>query len=71
MSNTAKINDVVALLQSQAESKLSRGLVGTVVEELDAENILVEFIDENGQTYAITPVPVSNTLVLHYQNEAT
>jgi Domain of unknown function (DUF4926) len=70
MSNTAKINDVVALLQCQAESKLTRGLVGTVVEELDAENILVEFSDENGRTYAITPVPVSNTLVLHYQHEA-
>jgi hypothetical protein len=70
MSYKAKINDVVALLQDQAEAKLARGQVGTVVEELDADHLLVEFSDEEGRAYAITPVRVSNTLVLHYQPEA-
>ena len=70
MNNRPKINDVVALLSDQTEAKLARGQVGTVVEELDAENLLVEFSDEEGRAYAITPIRVSNTLVLHYQPEA-
>jgi Domain of unknown function (DUF4926) len=70
MTNTAKINDVVALLQDQAEAKLARGQVGTVVDELDSNHLLVEFSDDQGRAYVITAVPVSNTLVLHYQPEA-
>jgi Domain of unknown function (DUF4926) len=70
MSYTPKINDVVALLQDQAEAKLARGQVGTVVEELDADHLLVEFSDDEGRAYAIAPIRVSNTLVLHYQPEA-
>jgi Domain of unknown function (DUF4926) len=70
MSDKPKINDVVALLSDQAEAKLARGQVGTVVEELDAHHVLVEFSDDEGKAYAIKPVLTSNTLVLHYEPEA-
>ena len=70
MSNRPKINDVVALLSDQAEAKLARGQVGTVVDELDADHLLVEFSDDEGRAYAITPIRAADTLVLHYQPEA-
>jgi Domain of unknown function (DUF4926) len=60
----------IALLVEIPEKKLARDQVGTVVEELDADHLLVEFSDDEGRAYAITPVRVSNTLVLHYQPEA-
>jgi hypothetical protein len=62
--------DVVALLEDVPEKSLASGQVGTVVEVLDAANLLVEFSDEEGRPYAITPVPQKQLLVLHYVPEA-
>ena len=74
MSNITKkppeILDVVALLEDVPEKSLARGQVGTVVEVLDAANLLVEFSDDEGRPYAITPVPQTQLLVLHYVPEA-
>jgi Domain of unknown function (DUF4926) len=61
---------VVALLEDVPEKSLASGQVGTVVEVLDAANLLVEFSDEKGRPYAITPVPQTQLLVLHYVPEA-
>jgi Domain of unknown function (DUF4926) len=73
MNKISKINkkppellDVVALLDAVPEKSLASGQVGTVVEELDAANLLVEFSDDKGRPYAITPVQKSRLLVLHY-----
>jgi hypothetical protein len=63
------ILDVVALLTDVPAQRLARGQVGTVVEQLDAETFLVEFSDEEGRAYAITPCPRSELLVLHYVPE--
>ena len=65
-----EILDVVALLEDVPEKSLARGQVGTVVEVLDAANLLVEFSDDEGRPYAITPVPQTQLLVLHYVPEA-
>lgn len=62
--------DVVALLAEVPEAKLARGQVGTVVETLDGSNVLVEFSDDEGKTYALTPVAANKILVLHYEPEA-
>jgi hypothetical protein len=62
--------DVVALLEHVPEKSLASGQVGTVVEVLDATNLLVEFSDDDGRPYAITPVQQSKLLVLHYVPEA-
>jgi hypothetical protein len=77
MNNMSKINknppellDVVALLEAVPEKSLAVGQVGTVVEIIDALNLLVEFSDEDGRPYAIAPAKPSQLLVLHYQPEA-
>lgn len=56
--------DVVALLADRPDASLRRGQVGTVVERLDAETVLVEFSDDEGRAFAIEPVPTAGLLVL-------
>ena len=62
--------DVVALLADRPAVGLARGQVGTVVEELDAATLLVEFSGDDGRAYAIEPLPRAELLVLHYVPEA-
>jgi hypothetical protein len=62
--------DVVALLSERSKEGLTRGQVGTIVEELDAETFLVEFSDEEGRAYAALPIGRTDLLVLHYVPEA-
>lgn len=51
-----KLLDVVALIRDLPEAHLEKGQVGTIVEELDNDTVLVEFADLNGMAYAIVPV---------------
>ena len=62
--------DVVALLTDLPPKGLARGQVGTIVEQLDDETLLVEFSDDQGRAYAVTPCPRAELLVLHYVPEA-
>jgi hypothetical protein len=62
--------DAVALLSDRPEPGLARGQVGTVVEILDDKTVLVEFSDDDGRAYAVTPCPPADLLVLHYMPEA-
>ena len=62
--------DVVALLADLPAERLARGQVGTVVEALDERAVLVEFADDQGRAYAISPCPRSELLVLHYVPQA-
>ena len=62
--------DVVALLANFPEHRLARGNVGTIVEELDGETVLVEFSDDDGRPYAVAPCQRSELLTLHYVPEA-
>jgi hypothetical protein len=57
--------DTVALLAAKPDQGLRRGDVGTVVEELDERNVLVESSDDGGRAYAIVPCRHSELLVLH------
>ncbi|WP_085938689.1 DUF4926 domain-containing protein [Aromatoleum aromaticum] len=43
-----------------------KGQVGTVVEELDADHVLVEFADVNGVAYGIAPMPVGQLMELKH-----
>ena len=52
-----KLLDVVEVLQDFQEQKVAKGQVGTVVEELDSNTVLVEFADRNGIALAIFPIP--------------
>lgn len=62
--------DVVALLSDLPAQRLAHGQVGTIVEQLDENNSLVEFSDEQGRAYAIVPCPRDELLILHYAPEA-
>lgn len=67
---TPSLLDAVALLKDLPAEQLPRGLVGTIVERLDEATVLVEFSDDQGQAYAVTPCPESDLLILHYVREA-
>jgi hypothetical protein len=62
--------DVVALLTDRPPPRLARGQVGTIVEQLDDETLLVEFSDDQGLAYAVAPCLQTDLLVLHYVPEA-
>ena len=62
--------DVVALLVGLPDAKLARGQVGTIVEVLNEEMVLVEFSDNQGRGYGIVPCRRSDLLVLHYVSQA-
>lgn len=62
--------DVVALLGDVPEQGLARGQVGTVVDSLGDGVALVEFSDEEGRAYAISSLPFTELLILHYVPQA-
>jgi hypothetical protein len=68
--NKPDVLDVVALLADRPDDSLSRGQVGTVVETLDGDTLLVEFSDDEGKAYAIAPCQRDTLLLLHYEPEA-
>jgi hypothetical protein len=55
---------VVALLAERPKEGLARGQVGTVVETLDKDSVLVEFSDDEGRAYAVVPCAYSDLMVL-------
>jgi hypothetical protein len=62
--------EVVALLADKPEERLARGQVGTVVEVLDTQTVLVEFSDDQGRAYAVTACPISSLLTLRTEPQA-
>ena len=67
MSTQILLLDVVALTTDLPDESLCRGQVGTVVELLDPSFIEVEFVDRDGQTYAMLPLRADQLMVLHFQ----
>ena len=64
---------MVALTENLPERQLTRGQIGTVVEYLERNGesaLLVEFSDEQGQTYSMTALEPNQLLVLHRNTEA-
>jgi Domain of unknown function (DUF4926) len=61
---TSTLSDTVALLSDLPAHGLVRGQVGTVVEALDQETLLVEFSDDEGRAYAIASCPRDDLLFL-------
>lgn len=67
------LNDLVALLddlgaRSESDDRpllLRRGQIGTVADKLGNEAAIVEFIDDEGYTYALATVPLSQLMILH------
>ena len=69
-SRPPAVLDVVAMLTDLPAEGLLRGQVGTVVESLDEGAVLVEFSDDHGRAYAVSPCARSDLLVLHYMPKA-
>jgi len=67
MNNSIHLLDVVALTEDLPQHKLSRGQVGTIVEELAPNVFMVEFSDDDGQAYAMLSLRAEQLMVLHYQ----
>lgn len=67
MKNKVKLLDVVALTDDLPESGLQRGQVGAVVEVLAPDVYEVEFVDDEGHTYAELAIKADKLLVLHYE----
>jgi Domain of unknown function (DUF4926) len=67
MTQDIHVLDVVALTEDVPDRGLLRGQVGTVVESLSPGVFEVEFVDNDGRTYAFLPLKSSQLLVLHYQ----
>jgi hypothetical protein len=66
VKETIKLLDVVALTQDLTERGLLRGQVGTVVEVLAPDAFEVEFIDNNGLTYASLALKADQLLLLRH-----
>ena len=62
--------DVVALLNDLPEHHLQRGQVGTIVEILADDVFEVEFVNPDGQTYAMLALSATQLLMLHYEIES-
>lgn len=67
MTEPIKLLDVVALTEDLPERGLSRGQVGTVVEELAPDVFEVEFNDNQGRTYAMLALRSNQLLLLRYE----
>lgn len=61
-----KKHDVVAMMEDVPEAHLAKGQVGTIVDELDENVVLVEFADLDGVAYAIEPIPLRKLMELRH-----
>lgn len=70
MPEKIEVTDVVAVTTELPEQGLSKGHVGTVVEELDEDTYKIGFIDKDGHTYAQCPILGSRLMRLQYEPAA-
>jgi hypothetical protein len=61
-----KLLDIVATLEDIPAAHLAKGQVGTIVDELNEDVMLVEFVDLSGVAYAIEPIPVRKLMELRH-----
>jgi hypothetical protein len=59
--------DVVALTRDIPEKKLVKGLVGTIVEQLDENVFEVEFVNTKGETIALESIRSADLFLLHFE----
>jgi len=65
--NEMELFSVVALLNDIPEKGLVRGQVGTVVEVYAPTAAEVEFIDDQGRTYALTTLRAEQVIRLRHR----
>lgn len=62
-----RIPDVIALLKDMPENKLTKGQVGTIVEELGEGAYEVEFADKKGKTITSLALKTKDMMLLHFE----
>jgi len=67
MNNRLELLDVVALTEDLPEQSLYCGQVGTVVETLAPDVYEVEFVDDEGMTYAMQTLRADQLMTLRYR----
>ena len=67
MQQAIQLLDVVTLVDDLPQSGLVRGQVGTVVARLAPDVFEVEFVDNDGRTYALLPLKRDQILLLHFE----
>lgn len=65
-----KLLDVVALTEDLSEQGLTKGQVGTIVEQLAPDVFEIEFSGLDGKTYATAAVPASRLIRLIHEPAA-
>lgn len=65
-----KLLDVVALAEDLPEKNLTKGQVGTIVEQLAADVYEVEFSSLDGKTYATAALPATRLIRLIHEPAA-
>lgn len=66
LDTVALLDDAMGWSMDRRDVQLFRGQLGTMVEDTDAHHVLVEFVAEDGATYALASVPRSNPLRFHW-----
>ncbi|MDQ6603092.1 MAG: DUF4926 domain-containing protein [Chloroflexota bacterium] len=66
MESKISLLQTVALLEDIPEHGLTRGQVGTVVEDLAPGVYEVEFSDDDGRTYAMLPLRANQLMALRF-----
>ena len=61
-----KLLDIVETLEVVPASHVAKGQVGTIVDELSDNFVLVEFADLDGVAYALEAIPVGKLIELRY-----
>ena len=67
MNGEIRLRSMVALTEDIPTRSLQRGQVGTVVELLGPDMFEVEFVNNEGRTYAMVRLSARQLLVLHDQ----
>ena len=67
MIDNFKLLDVVALTEDLPKQSLFRGNVGTIVESLGPGVFEVEFVDNDGQTYAEIALRAEQLILLRHE----
>ena len=65
-----KLLDVVALTEDLPEKGLTKGQVGTIVEQLAPDVFEIEFSGLDGKTYAMAAVPANRLIRLIHEPAA-
>ena len=67
MTQQIRLLDGAARTADLPEHGLLRGQVGAVIEALPPDAYEIEFVDKDGQTYAVLPLTAAQIMMMHQE----